>query len=196
MAISSTHNGWRWDNANSRLDIYYRGTKVGHVSATEFELDQALDVDGTANFAAEAEFAANVHIQSTLEAGADGVGADGEQLTSGGAAAQCDWAAAGSLRQFKNILGLRSDEQKLLDQLVNTPVYDFRYKTKDEWDSDERLTTTGDADTVYTGIMADEAPWLMHYGGRIINPINTVGYLLMGIKALAQRVEELEAARA
>lgn len=196
MAISSTHNGWRWDNANSRLDIYYRGTKVGHVSATEFELDQALDVDGTANFAAEAEFAANVHIQSTLEAGADGVGADGEQLTSGGAAAQCDWAAAGSLRQFKNILGLRSDEQKVLDQLVNTPVYDFRYKTKDEWDSDERLTTTGDADTVYTGIMADEAPWLMHYGGRIINPINTVGYLLMGIKALAQRVEELEAARA
>ena len=196
MAISSTHNGWRWDNANSRLDIYYRGTKVGHVSATEFELDQALDVDGTANFAAEAEFAANVHIQSTLEAGADGVGADGEQLTSGGAAAQCDWAAAGSLRQFKNILGLRSDEQKVLDQLVNTPVYDFRYKTKDEWDSDERLTTTGDAETVYTGIMADEAPWLMHYGGRIINPINTVGYLLMGIKALAQRVEELEAARA
>lgn len=196
MAISSTHNGWRWDNANSRLDIYYRGTKVGHVSATEFELDQALDVDGTANFAAEAEFAANVHIQSTLEAGSDGVGADGEQLTSGGAAAQCDWAAAASLRQFKNILGLRSDEQKVLDQLVNTPVYDFRYKTKDEWDSDERLTTTGDAETVYTGIMADEAPWLMHYGGRIINPINTVGYLLMGIKALAQRVEELEAARA
>ena len=196
MAISPTHNGWRWDDANSRLDIYYRGTKVGHVSATEFELDQALDVDGTANFAAEAEFAANVHIQSTLEAGSDGVGADGEQLTSGGAAAECDWAAAGSLRQFKNILGLRSDEQKVLDQLVNTPVYDFRYKTKDEWDSDERLTTTGDADTVYTGIMADEAPWLMHYGGRILNPINTVGYLLMGIKALAQRVEELEAARA
>jgi hypothetical protein len=34
MAVSSIHNGWRWDSANSRLDFYYRGTRVGHINAT------------------------------------------------------------------------------------------------------------------------------------------------------------------
>lgn len=31
MAVSSIHNGWRWDRANSRLDFYYRGTRVGQI---------------------------------------------------------------------------------------------------------------------------------------------------------------------
>jgi hypothetical protein len=35
MAVSSIHNGWRYDPANSRLDFYYRGTRMGHVSATD-----------------------------------------------------------------------------------------------------------------------------------------------------------------
>lgn len=34
MAVSATHNGWRWDPANSRLDFYYRGTRVGHINAS------------------------------------------------------------------------------------------------------------------------------------------------------------------
>ncbi len=91
---SSIYSGWYWDAPNTRLNLYYRGTKVAHASATELQVDQALDVDGASNFAAEAEFAANVHIQSTLELGADGVGTDGEQATSGGAGQVCDWAAA------------------------------------------------------------------------------------------------------
>ena len=33
MAVSSTHNGWHYDPANSRLDFYYRGTRVGHIAA-------------------------------------------------------------------------------------------------------------------------------------------------------------------
>ena len=36
MAVSSVHNGWRYDPANSRLDFYYRGTRVGHVNASGF----------------------------------------------------------------------------------------------------------------------------------------------------------------
>lgn len=36
MAVSSIHNGWRWDRANSRLDVYYRGTRVGHFNASLF----------------------------------------------------------------------------------------------------------------------------------------------------------------
>ena len=42
MAISATHNGWHFDRGNSRLDYYYRGTRVGHIDAT------GLYVAGTA----------------------------------------------------------------------------------------------------------------------------------------------------
>ena len=91
--ISSIFNGVFWNAVDNRLDTYVRGTKVLHVTATELQVDQALDVDGAANFAAEAEFVANVDIQLTLEV-SDGVGSDGEQLTSGGGGAVCDWATA------------------------------------------------------------------------------------------------------
>ena len=32
--ISSRHSGWHFSQANSRLDIFFRGTRVGHVTAT------------------------------------------------------------------------------------------------------------------------------------------------------------------
>lgn len=35
---SSIHNGWHWDSANSRLEFYYRGTKVGHLDANGFTI--------------------------------------------------------------------------------------------------------------------------------------------------------------
>lgn len=34
MAVSGSHNGWHYDPANTRLDFYYRGTRVGHINAT------------------------------------------------------------------------------------------------------------------------------------------------------------------
>ena len=78
--------------------------------------------------------------------------------------------------------------------LAETPVYDFQYLTKAEYNGElDHPITTGDTATVYTGTMADEAPFLMHHKGRILNPINTVGYLLLGIKALTERVQTLEA---
>lgn len=88
---SSIYNGWYYNGVDGRYDLYIRGTKVKHIAATELQVDKALDADGAANFAAEVECAANLHVQHTLEFGADGVGADGEQLTSGAAAAG-DWA--------------------------------------------------------------------------------------------------------
>jgi hypothetical protein len=75
--------------------------------------------------------------------------------------------------------------------IANTPVYDFQYKSKAE--SDERITSTGDTKTVYTGIVADEAPWAMHHNGRILNPINTFGYTVLAIKGLLARIDNLEA---
>ena len=184
MPVSSLHNGWRWDKANSRLDIYYRGTKVGHVSASELELTQAFDCNGAADFAADVKF------NLTITAGADGVGADGEQLTSGGAAAECDWAAAGSLTKFKELLDVRQDAAEVLKALVSVPVYDFRYRRSTP---DEHVISTGDFDTTYTGVVAEDAPWLMHHKGRILNPVNSFGYLLLAVKGLFERIEALEA---
>ena len=33
MAVSSIHSGWQYDPSNSRLNFYYRGTRVGHISS-------------------------------------------------------------------------------------------------------------------------------------------------------------------
>tara|TARA_Y100000310_G_C20663561_1_gene806176 strand:+ start:232 stop:633 length:402 start_codon:yes stop_codon:yes gene_type:complete len=44
-AVSSIHNGWRWDPANTRLDFYYRGTRVGHINATAFNTTQGITAD-------------------------------------------------------------------------------------------------------------------------------------------------------
>ena len=33
MAVSSIHNGCQYDANNSRLNFYYRGTRVGHINA-------------------------------------------------------------------------------------------------------------------------------------------------------------------
>lgn len=191
--------GWARDVANSRLDVEVAGTTTAQITTSNFAIPSgvtlqtvgSLDVDGTSNFAAEAEFAANIHVQSTLEAGSDGVGSDGEQLTSGGAAAECDWASAASVRESKNLFNERTDKEEVLKTLISTPVYDFKYKTKEESEG-QRLSSTKDFKTTYTGIVADEAPWAMHYNGRILNPINTFGYTVLAIKALAEKIEALE----
>lgn len=135
--------------------------------------------------------AKNLFLALTLEAGADGVGSDAEQLTSGGAGQPLDWSSAGSLREFKHVGEERTDAQEVLDMMVTTPVYDFKYRDKSE--SEKRIMSTGDLETQYTGIMADEAPWAMHHKGRILNPTNTFGYTMLAIKALNEKIEKLEA---
>ncbi|KKK95227.1 hypothetical protein LCGC14_2674920, partial [marine sediment metagenome] len=48
MATSSIHTGWRYDKENGRLDFYYRGTRVGHITTTGMDLASGLDytIDG------------------------------------------------------------------------------------------------------------------------------------------------------
>ena len=91
--MGSIYNGWFYNGVDGRYDFYVRGTKVKHITATELQVDQALDVDGAANFAGEVETAANLHIEYTLELGTDNKGTDSEQVTSG-AASPPDWASA------------------------------------------------------------------------------------------------------
>jgi hypothetical protein len=192
MATSARHKGWLNDAANSRLAAVYNGTEVFDFDADDFAVALATTI-ASLTVTTTATVSGNLTISSTVTAGADGVGADGEQLTSGGAAAECDWAAAGSMRQFKKILGIRTDEDEVLETVVNTPIYDFKYRSKSEALPGERITNTGDTETVYTGIMADEAPWAMHFNGRILNPISTIGNLMLAIKALNKKVEQLQA---
>lgn len=44
MAVSAKHTGWRLDPDNSRLDIYYQGTRVGHAEAAGISTVAALTV--------------------------------------------------------------------------------------------------------------------------------------------------------
>ena len=109
-------------------------------------------------------------------------GGAGEQLTDAAGNGITSWAAAASKREYKNILG-EADSIAALDRILGTKVYDFHYKLGEG---------TQDSNTLYTGPMADEAPWAMHYQGGIINPVNTLGYSILGIQALNNKIEILE----
>jgi hypothetical protein len=41
MAVSPTMNGWRWDRDNSRLDVYYRGSRIGAFASAGFTFNGA-----------------------------------------------------------------------------------------------------------------------------------------------------------
>ena len=110
------------------------------------------------------------------------VGAAGQQLTDAAGDGITSWAAAASLREYKNILRT-ADPQDALDRLLNTRAYHFNFKEG---------FGTRDYQTEYIGVLADEAPWAMHYGGTIVNPINTLGYMVLGFQAVDQRLTPLE----
>ena len=45
--ISSRHSGWHFSQANSRLDIHFRGTRAGHVNATQIAAIVAMTSTST-----------------------------------------------------------------------------------------------------------------------------------------------------
>jgi len=149
----------------------YIGTPTGTIA-------DAIHVVGGRSY-----FGGNVYLNLTLEAGADGVGAAGEQLTSGGAAAQCTWTAAASRREWKNDLGIINPRDALDVILGTVAVHRFTYKLG---------YGTGDYETEYVGVFADEAPWAMHFGETIINPVNTLGYMILGFQAQETRFSTVE----
>lgn len=56
MPVSSIHTGWRRDPANSRLDMYYQGTRVGHIDATGLTVALAATITGAQTFTGAATF--------------------------------------------------------------------------------------------------------------------------------------------
>ena len=111
------------------------------------------------------------------------VGAAGQQLTDAGGDGITSWAAASSLREYKNDLGELSPAEGLR-LLLAAPVHRFTYKEG---------MGTGDYATEYVGLYADEAPWAMHYKGSIVNPVNALGYSVLGIQALHKEIAQLKA---
>ena len=107
----------------------------------------------------------------------------GYQLTCAAGDTITTWAAAASLREYKNV-GAELDPKDALGKMLSATPYHFRYKPG--------MPSTGDLKTDYVGVMADEAPWAMHYEGGVINPINTFGYTIGAVQALHDRIAELE----
>lgn len=112
-------------------------------------------------------------------------GTAGQQLQTGGGAngETLSWASAGSTRDIKLMAGLL-DPQEALRAVLEAPVHRFRYKPG---------TGTLDSATEYAGIVADEAPWAMHFNGTILNPVNTSGYAFAAIQALQAELDALKA---
>lgn len=118
------------------------------------------------------------------------VGGAGEQLTDAGGNGVTSWAAAASMREYKTDIEVIDHEaEAALKRMVGRHVYRFRYDK-------EIGKGTQDFDTQYEGVMADEYPEAMHFGGRVLNPISTFGESMLAIKALADKVERLERAAA
>ncbi len=90
---SANYNGWFYDAVTPAQKYYIRGTLALTISGNDLTCADALTVTGAATLGT-ATTTGNHTFSSTITAGSDSVGSDGEQLTSGGAAAECDWATA------------------------------------------------------------------------------------------------------
>ena len=108
------------------------------------------------------------------------VGTAGFQLTDAAGDGVTSWAGAASRREWKDILREWTNPQDALTTILATRVYDFRYR--------QDSPNTGDLETVYTGVMADEAPWAMHYHGNVVNPVNSLGFSILAIQALQAQI--------
>lgn len=113
------------------------------------------------------------------------IGSAGQQLQTDATpgATQLSWASAASTRDTKILAGLLAP-QEALASILATPIHRFRYKAG---------MGTQDATTEYAGILAEEAPWAMHFNGTVLNPVNTAGYAFSAIQALQAEIDTLKA---
>ena len=108
----------------------------------------------------------------------------GEQLQTNGSGV-LTWEAAASSRDVKVLLGQLSPTLAL-NRIMSTPIHEFKYRP-------DAKHVGGDYNTVFTGIVADEAPWAMKHNGRIFNEISAYGHAHAAIQALKAEIDELRA---
>jgi len=181
------------DITSVRLHVFSAGINVtggSRVTGGTLDLGTAGSSLGVLEF--NGNTSGTITVQSAAAAGTWTLtlppddGDAGEQLQTNGSGVTT-WEAAGSLRQFKHILG-RLDPREGLARILAVPVYEFQY-----WRSEPggpRLSTTGDYETRYSGVLGDEAPWAMHHGGRIFSPVSAFGHTVMAIQALATQLQD------
>ncbi len=90
---SSNYNGWFYDAVTPAHKLYNRGTLVLTVATAAITTAGALTTDGAATLAS-ATTTGNHTLSGTVTLTGGGDGTDGQELTSGGAAAVCTWEAA------------------------------------------------------------------------------------------------------
>ncbi|NTV21962.1 MAG: DUF5011 domain-containing protein [Candidatus Yonathbacteria bacterium] len=167
-------------------NVYYNAGNVGIGTTAP---SQALSVSGTLGII---ETGTTPQYYSIFQGGDQAgnitytlptaVGGAGQQLTDAAGNGVLSWAAAGSTRNLKDIDGLIEDPQEALETILETNIYAFHYKEG---------MGTGDAQTQYVGVMADEASWAMHYDGNVVNPVNTLGYMVLGMQATNKRIDDI-----
>lgn len=154
MPVSSTHNGWRYDPSNSRLDFYYRGTRVGHITSTGLvtAAGQAITVTDTGLTVSSGGITVtgNSTITGTL-GGLTGltVASGGATITAGGLTVTAGGVAvtAGGLRlgTGANMLGLGAAQAVTIATGVATVTKPY-VKLSGEGAADDQLDTI-----TYTG---------------------------------------------
>lgn len=118
----------------------------------------------------------------------------GEQLQSNGSGV-LTWESAGSMSAVKNILSnLDAKAHEALERIRSRSVYAFQYKPNVRQETG--LPALSDTQTVFHGIVAEEYPEVMMWGGKIFCPISAFGEAMLAIKALAEEVTSLKAQRA
>lgn len=109
-------------------------------------------------------------------------GSAGTQLQNNGDGG-LSWGSAASTRDVKLLTGLLAPADAL-QAILSAPIHRFTYKPG---------AGTQDSTTEYAGIIADEAPWAMHFNGTVLNPVNTSGYAFAAIQAMQAEIDTLKA---
>jgi hypothetical protein len=185
-AIEFNKGGVSWSGvaATRDMDILFRSI-LDNVVVTYLQYDGSADAVLLPR--------ARLDINGVTYSWPSAQGSAGQQLqTNGATPGVLSWAAAGSLAEWKDIIRTWPDPEEALRRIVGTPVYDFRYRP-------DGKVTTQDFETLYTGVMAPDAPWAMHHE-HIVNPVNTLGYMVLGFQAVSalydandKRLQALEA---
>jgi len=170
------------DQVNGQTELYDDGILAATLAGNAVSLPGALSVTGALVVTSAAVTLGGIPYTVPPDDGTAG-----EQLQTDGAGV-LTWEAAASYAAAKKLLGQLSPEDALA-KLLEVTVHRFQYKRPEE--TEERISTTGDHDTEYVGVLAEELPEAMHHKGRIFSPVSAFGLCVAAIQALHRENQEL-----
>lgn len=147
---------------------------------------ESAPTEGSTNYAFHVDAGASRLDGSLWVESSPTEGTSGEQLTSGGAGTIMTWSAAGSMARFKRIYGALTPQEayrRILD-VPTIPLWTY----KDQ----KGMVNTGDFETEYSGVLADDAPWAMHHEGQIFDPASAFGHTVGAVQAIQREIAGLK----